>query len=107
MANDIGSYAVTSGSLAQSLINGLRQSGEEEAAAGAVSNQLENIEDQLLKELSKPEKAQNGVAGRDEGKIEVLQVKYKRAMRMYEALQTVLRNAHEIMMRAIQNMRVS
>ena len=106
MAEDITNYTVSSGSLAQSLINGLSRSGQEENAAGAVANQLENIEDQLLKELAKPEKDSQGNKVRDEGKIEVLQVKYKRAMRMYEALQQVLRNAHEIMMRAIQNLRL-
>lgn len=41
-----------------------------------------------------------------ENQIQTLDLKYKRAMRVYEAFQQIVRNMHEIMQRMISNLSV-
>ena len=49
------------------------------------------------------------IAGRSltESEIAKLNIKYQRAMRVYELFTTVMKNAHEMMMSVIRNLRIA
>lgn len=107
MANEVTStYSWGNETLAQSIGQNMKTNGQDERVAKRISTELDNIENQLLDELSKPEKDSKGNQVRDSGKIEELQVRYRRALRLYEVMQELMRNGHEILMRAIQSLRV-
>jgi len=95
------SYDTTPTELANRIHSNLLKNDKEEHVVEKVSEDLYNIESKLLNQLSLPEEK------RDQGLIEKLQVKYKRAMRVYEMMQELMRNAHEVMMRVIHNFRVN
>ena len=93
--------ATGSQALGKTVAQNLKSSGQDEKVANKVSSSLQDIENQLLEELSKSDGA------KDSDKIQALQVKYQRALRCYEAFSTMMRNAHESMMAVIRNMRLS
>ena len=83
-----------SANLAQSL----SKTGAWEKAAGAAGTKLNTIESQLISELSK--------ADPDEGKVQKLEIMYKRAQRVYEIIRELINSMHETLMRGIQSLRI-
>jgi len=69
--------------------------------AGKLGENLYDLEQQLLAAYAKPEGK-----GRD-AEIAALDIKYKRAMRLFEAFSTMMKNMHEMMMSVIRNMRLN
>ena len=82
------------------LTKNLHTNGEEEKVGKSLANSMSNLENKFLKELSKPD------GQRDEGKIQALKIKYERAQRMYAAFNTLMQNAHQLMMNVIRSMRL-
>lgn len=104
--------------------NNLSRASENEAVGNAVGSRLGSIEDALMELYSMPEKGKvnnladfaqrYGLSGiinpsgdnSVEGLRGALGTAYQRALRAYEAFMQLTRNAHETMMRAIQNLRI-
>ena len=84
-------------SLSGSIQENLAATGKWEKTAAAAGEQLDSIETQLLNELSK--------ADPDEGKVQKLEITYKRAQRVYETIRELISSMHETMMRGIQALR--
>jgi hypothetical protein len=85
--------------LAKAISVNLKTPGAANKVADTIGESLNDLEKQLLAEYSKPTI--------DEGKISSLQVRYKKAERVFEAFQAFMRSAHERMIRVIQNIRTS
>lgn len=92
MSTEIGA------NLATTIAQNLSTKGEDEATARKVGNSLSSIEDKLMKMYSDPKA--------DQGKLKSLEVQYQRALRTFQAFMELMRNANEIMLRAIQNLRI-
>lgn len=88
----------TSTDFSASLSRNLLETGAWERAAGTAGGKLNSIEAQLIGELSR--------ADPDEGKVQKLEIMYKRAQRIYEIIRELISSMHETMMRGIQSLRV-
>jgi hypothetical protein len=88
----------SSGDLAAKISKSLKETGKDEEMGKKIGDRLSSIEDEYMKALGDP-KAK-------EGETAQLEIKYRRAMRTYEAFQRLMQNAHEMMMRAIQGLAI-
>ena len=87
-----------SGNSTDSIISSLKQQSTDEKRAKEIGNSLASIEERYMAALSNPKEK--------EGNVAALEVKYRRAMRAYEAFQRLMQNSHEMLMRAIQNLAI-
>jgi len=95
------SSTIAAHSLPSTVAQNLKSEGRDEQLARKASASLQSIENQLLEELSKPDDAKN------QNKIQALQIKYQRALRFYEVLSTMMKNAHDVLMSVIRNLRLN
>ena len=78
----------------------LKKEGGAEKTGAKVAGSLQSIENELLELYSQPESASN------EKEIAALQIRYQRAQRVYELFTTLMKNAHDMMMSVIRNLRL-
>ncbi len=116
----------TIGDLSTNVKVNLMQTGDREETAGVVGNRLLDLENDLIDLYSLPDDkklsdvAPSGMSDSLKSMVDqykskdmtvaglrdVVQVKFQRALRVYDAFQNILRSAHETAMKAIQNLRL-
>lgn len=93
--------------LANTISVNLKTEGGYDTAAGKIAENLAKLEHQLMDLYSQASKATDAEQAKIQGDIATAQFKYQRAMRVYEGLQTLMKNMHEMFMRGIQNIRTN
>ena len=87
--------------LGNNIEKSLKRDGELEHAGAKIANTVQGYEDQLLKLYA------DNADGKNEAEIQQVQIKYQRALRVMQLFSDLVRNAHEMMMRIIGNLRLS
>ena len=100
--------ATTVTALSTAIRNNLNDDGNREKIGERIASTVGDLESQLLKKMSEASIEKDPTKAKHlEGEVEALKIKYQRATRIYSLFTELMRNAHELMMSVIRNMRIS